>query len=115
VRALQEAFRERDFGKHTLSLYERHWKKYFEKELRSGFLIRKVFSQMQDRHINALFKTALTDGVMDVVYKKARFDWHSDLVFSLFRHSLMRNFFRRFLPSTHRNQNNATRQHSSHQ
>jgi flavin-dependent dehydrogenase len=106
VRTLQKAFKERDFGKNTMSSYENLWKKHFDREIRSGLLIRKVFSQMRDGHIDGLFKIAMSDGVMDLVYKKARFDWHSDVIFSLFRHSLVGNMFRGLLPFAQHSRNN---------
>jgi len=93
VETLQEAFTKGDFGPRIMKRYEREWKKAIDIEIKAGSRIRKFFSHLQDEQIERFFRIAMSDGVMDMVYKKARFDWHSDLIFSLIHHSLFKAIF----------------------
>lgn len=94
VETFKEAFRRGDFGICSMSRYERLWRKTLDREIRLGTVVRRVFSHFHDEQINRLFKIAMSDGIMDIIYKKVKFDWHSDLVFSLMKHSLFKNIFR---------------------
>jgi len=76
--------------------YEKRWKKTLDIEIKTGFMVRKFFSHLSDEQIDRFFKIATSDGIMDIVYKKARFDWHSDLIFSLIKHSLYKKIFQRY-------------------
>jgi hypothetical protein len=48
------------------------------------------FSHVQ---IERFFKLAMNDGVMEIVYRKVKFDWHSGLIFSLMRYPVFKNLF----------------------
>jgi flavin-dependent dehydrogenase len=91
---LKEAFGEGDFGSHIMKRYEERWRNTLYKEIKTGYMIRRFFSRLSDEQIDRFFKIALSDGVLDIVYEKARFDWHSDLIFPLIRHSLIPNYAR---------------------
>jgi len=91
VETLRKAFAEGNFGTRIMKNYEIRWRDAFNAEIKTGYMLRKFFSHLQNEQIDRLFKIALSNGVMDIVYKKARFDWHSDLIFSLIRHSLFKH------------------------
>jgi len=93
VDTLKEAFRSGNFGSYTMKNYERRWKSALNKELKAGHMIRRFFFNLHDGLIDKFFEIALNNGVMDIVNKKFRFDWHSDLIFSLARHSLIKKYF----------------------
>jgi hypothetical protein len=73
--------------------YEERWKGTLDKEIKVGCRIRRFFSCLKDSQIDRFFRIAMNDGVMDIVYKKARFDWHSDLIFSLIKYSSLKKYF----------------------
>jgi digeranylgeranylglycerophospholipid reductase len=91
VETLRNAFTEGHFGTRMMKKYEIRWKDAINAEIKTGCMLRRFFSHLQNEQIDRLFKIALSNGVMDIVYKKARFDWHSDLIFSLIRHSLFKH------------------------
>jgi len=93
VETLKEAFRAGDFSSSIMKRYKRRWKHTLNKEIKTGYMIRRFFSRLSDEQIDRFFRIALSDGVMDIVHEKVRFDWHSDLVFSLIRHSLINKYF----------------------
>lgn len=90
VDTLKEAFTKGDFGTRMMKKYEIRWRNIFNVEIKTGYMLRRFFSHLQDEQIDRLFKIAMSNGVMDIVYKKARFDWHNDLILSLIRHSLFK-------------------------
>jgi digeranylgeranylglycerophospholipid reductase len=89
VKTLKEAFKKGDFGPLIMKRYESRWRNTLAIEIKIGYMLRRFFSRLRDEQIEKLFKIAKSNGVMDIVYKKARFDWHSDLIFSLIKHSLV--------------------------
>ena len=93
VETLKEAFREGNFSSYIMKKYEQRWKDVMDREIKTGYMMRRFFSHLSDEQIDRFFKIALSDGVMDVIYEKIRFDWHSDLIFSLIKHSLIQKYF----------------------
>jgi digeranylgeranylglycerophospholipid reductase len=94
VETIKGAFRRGDFGICSMSGYERLWRRTLDREIRLGTVVRRFFSHFHDEQIDRLFRIAMSDGIMGIVYKKAKFDWHGDLVFALMKHSLFKNIFR---------------------
>lgn len=83
-------------GRHdasALSVYEKRWRLLLEKELKVGLKLRKMFEHFTDSRIEALFDLARAEGLMALIREKANFDWHSDLVSSVFRYSLLNALF----------------------
>lgn len=93
VDTLREAFRSGEFGSPLMKRYEERWKGTLDKEIKVGCRLRRFFSCLKDSQIDRFFRIAMNDGVMDIVYKKARFDWHSDLIFSLMKYSSLKKYF----------------------
>jgi geranylgeranyl reductase family protein len=93
VDTLREAFRSGNFGSPVMKRYEERWKNTLYKEIRIGCKLRRFFSCLRDSQIDRFFRIAMCDGVMDIVYRKARFDWHSDLISSLIKYSSLNKYF----------------------
>ncbi len=70
--------------------YQQLWEQRLGGEIEAGYLYRKAFSRMSDRQIDALFKLAAWNGIVPLVKRKARFDWHLELLGSLVRHAPIR-------------------------
>jgi geranylgeranyl reductase family protein len=99
---LQGALGEGNLDSHAMRKYEKRWRNIFDREIKTGYMVRRFFSCLTDDQIDRLFKITLSDGVMDIVYEKMRFDWHSDLLFSLARHAPIKRYFSKCWP-VHRN------------
>jgi flavin-dependent dehydrogenase len=80
------SFHSGDPGCETLMDYERKWKEKIGSELRMGWFLRQVGGKLKDSHLDALIEIANRDGIMPIVYNMAHFDWHRDLIFSVFKH-----------------------------
>ncbi len=89
---LSQALRHDDLGAPRLQAYERRWRALLEPELQKGQLFRKLFDRLSDTHIDSLFSLALKDGIMDLIHRKAMFDWHGELIASLMEHTFVKRF-----------------------
>lgn len=81
-KALQQGVYDESF----LSQYEELWREKLEKEIRLGLIMRKMYSFLDDKDINLLFRIARDDGVFPLIKHQGNFDWHSNLILSLIRH-----------------------------
>jgi geranylgeranyl reductase family protein len=90
---LAEALSQNHIAADAMSPYELRWKKLFGKELEIGLRLRSAFKNFSDSKIDSLFEIAGKDGLMKLIREKANFDWHYDLITSIFRHSLTRAVF----------------------
>ena len=81
----------------ALEAYERGWRAKCAAEFSAQLQLRRVAERLDDREIDALFELALTDGVMPIVRRTARFNRHRDLVVALFKHPPVRQIFYRHL------------------
>jgi digeranylgeranylglycerophospholipid reductase len=89
---LKRALRLNDLGARALQEYEKKWRSQLEPELQRGLLLRKFFERLSDGQIDTLFSLASKDSLMELVQKKARFDWHGELIASVMEHTLLRRF-----------------------
>ena len=89
---LSNALRRDDLGASGLQAYETGWRALLEPELQKGQLFRRLFDRLSDTHIDSLFSLALKDGILDLVHKKAMFDWHGELIASLMEHTFIKRF-----------------------
>jgi digeranylgeranylglycerophospholipid reductase len=89
---LSDALHRDDLGAQRLEAYERRWRALLEPELQKGQFFRRFFERLSDPHIDRLFSLALKDGVLDLIHKKAVFDWHGELIASLMEHTLIKRF-----------------------
>jgi geranylgeranyl reductase family protein len=81
----------------ALRAYEQAWRAKCAAEFAAQLQLRRVAERLEDREIDALFELALTDGVMPIVRRTARFNRHRDLVVALFKHPPVRQIFYRHL------------------
>jgi digeranylgeranylglycerophospholipid reductase len=91
---IMDAFARGDCSERALRAYEVRWRKRLEPELRSGILLRSIFSRLSDHQIDFLIDLAKRDGLMPVI-DKASFDWHRDIASYLMRHFLNKKLFRK--------------------
>ncbi len=89
VECLREAFAAGRFDAGFLSRYEQRWQRRLLGELESGYRYRRIFAKLSDRKIEALFKLAKQNGVIPLVKRRARFDWHAHLLDSVSSHGII--------------------------
>lgn len=86
VETLEQAFRKGSFDASSLQPYEERWKSLLGEELRFGYYCRKIFMKFTDEHLEELFSAErLREEILQLVYRKAEFDWHKNLVLSILR------------------------------
>ena len=82
---LGRAFEKGDFTEPVLAAYDAEWKAKLEPERSMGKVLRRVFSRMSDRQIDALIHLAQVDGVVPLVNRVFQFDWHAPLISALLK------------------------------
>ncbi|MBT7288958.1 MAG: NAD(P)/FAD-dependent oxidoreductase [Chloroflexi bacterium] len=82
VDTLHQSFISNDFSKKTMSSYQKAWRKRLGRELKMGYLARRLYAKMNDRQIETLFKIAESKGIAHILMesKNMRFDWHGGLL-----------------------------------
>lgn len=93
LETLKEAFRKNNFSANALSPYERKWKKAIGEELRLGYYFRKLFSKLTDEQIEELFDRMIQEEILNLAYREAVFDWHKNIILSVFRLPAIRRVF----------------------
>lgn len=75
---LDRALKTGDLSARSLEGYERDWKQLLGKELREGYLARRVYERLGYGFIDRLFKTVREQGVAGALLKdpEFKFDWH---------------------------------------
>ncbi len=77
---------ENKFGANAFFDYQRLCRNNLHKEIHWGYMTRKFCSRLTDQQIESLFTLARVDGIFPLIKEKGNFDWHSDLLFTLFKH-----------------------------
>jgi flavin-dependent dehydrogenase len=93
VETLVEAWKKQDFSSAIFAQYERRWRELLEPEILKGIRFRRFFSHLTDGQIEWFFKMSQKDGIMDLLHKKARFDWHGEFISSLIQHAFFKKYF----------------------
>ena len=93
VETLVEAWKKQDFSSAIFAEYERRWRELLEPEILKGIRFRRFFSHLTDGQIEWFFKMSQKDGIMDLLHKKAKFDWHGEFISSLIQHAFFRRYF----------------------
>lgn len=75
-----------DLSAPAMREYELRWRGRFQSEFTAQLALRYVAQRMRDADIDALFNLALTDGILPLVRKTARFNRHRDFILALLRH-----------------------------
>ena len=94
ARTIMKAFQYGNFSEKMFKQYESAWRSKVEPEVKSGIMLRKLFSKLSDNHINILIDLAKRDGILPII-KKSNFDWQKDIILSLSRHLISKRLFRR--------------------
>lgn len=86
---LREALTNDRLSAGQLSLYQKQWKAKIGRELSRGRRARRLYSKLSDGQIEGIFKMLSSDGTLETLLKSGSFsfDWHSNLVLSVLRHS----------------------------
>ncbi|MDP1569786.1 MAG: NAD(P)/FAD-dependent oxidoreductase [Vicinamibacterales bacterium] len=87
-------------GAGDLAVYERRWRRRFRTEFGAQMALRMLSHRMTDADIDGLFELALTDGVMPIVRRSAKFNEHRRFIFELLRHPPARQVLFRRLTSS---------------
>jgi len=88
------AFERDDFSEKMFKEYELRWREKIEPELKAGIYLRKIFSRFSDAQIDKLINFVGKNGILPALKEKTKFDWHKDLITSLFQHLFFKKFFR---------------------
>jgi digeranylgeranylglycerophospholipid reductase len=92
VKTIMKAFKSGDYSEKVFKEYEIAWKSKLGNELKSGIMIRNLFSKLKDNQIDYLVDLAKRDGILPSI-KKSNFDWHKDIIISISRHLISKKFF----------------------
>ena len=84
-----EALKRRRYDEEFLSQFEERWKEEINQELNVGYLFRKAFAQLSDRQIERLFSVASMNGILPLIWMKAKFDWHVELLRAVMRYRVI--------------------------
>ena len=95
VEKVMDAFDKSRFSADVLSAYDRKWKRAIGDELNLGYYFRKLFAKLKDEQIEELFKQMIDEEVLNYVHRHVKFDWHKNLLLSIFNFSTIRNLFLR--------------------
>jgi flavin-dependent dehydrogenase len=82
VDTLCRALLREDFSDKTFSLYQKTWKKTIGRELKIGYLARRLYQKLSDRQIETLFRMLDTHHIYQAMLNsdQMRFDWHGGLL-----------------------------------
>lgn len=92
AKTIIKAFDRGDFSERLLQEYEKEWRGIIEPELKSGKLLRNIFSKLSDYQIDFIIDFARRDGIIPII-KESDFDWHKDLIAYLFRKLFTKKIF----------------------
>ncbi len=80
------AFERGDFSARSLGAYEATWRERLGRELRVGVWARRLAARLTSVEIDRLVDLAIHDGVVPVLRRSGRFNWHASLILELLRH-----------------------------
>lgn len=87
------AFAKGDFSARKLKSYEVEWRKRLGTEIRVGTFFRRLAERLTDQELDDLFRVVQSDGILSKIDKKARFDWHKDVIYFALRHPALGRIF----------------------
>jgi geranylgeranyl reductase family protein len=88
-----KAFKKGDFSSERLSSYDKKWKSKIGNEIKRGYFLRKMWERLTDEQIEKLFTMVKSDGFMDYISKKLKFDWHSLTLIKILKRKEIREVF----------------------
>ena len=84
---LDGALRKDNLSAERLSHYETMWRELLQDEIETGLWLRRAFRVLNDFTLDKLVSLACRNGILELVHEKADFDWHQDLIRTVFRHA----------------------------
>lgn len=87
------AFEKGNFSEGTMSGYEKEWRQKLGVEIKIGSFFRRLGERLTDNELDDLFRVVQSDGILASVTKKARFDWHKDVIYFALRHPALGRIF----------------------
>ena len=87
------AFEKGDFSEGMMSGYEKEWRQKLGVEIKIGSFFRRLAERLTDNELDDLFRVVQSDGILASVTKKARFDWHKDVIYFALRHPALGRIF----------------------
>lgn len=90
---ISNAFESGDFSARNLGEYECGWRKKLGREIKIGRFFRRLAENLHDGEIDDLFRIVQSDGIMAEVTRRARFDWHRDVIHFALRHPALGRIF----------------------
>lgn len=91
---LRTAFAENDFSEWLMSAYQRGWQEEIGRELRNGYIARRIYEKLSNRLIDNLFDLSLKKGLHEIINESddISFDWHNRAFSEIIRNSVPRIF-----------------------
>lgn len=79
---LNQALSTGDFSESIFSGYEKAWREMIGRELKLGYLTRRLYGTLSNRQIDYLFRTIESRGIHQAMLQSAElsFEWHSDAI-----------------------------------
>jgi geranylgeranyl reductase family protein len=93
VQTAERAFKTADFTAGSMRTYEEIWRGKLGREMRTGTFFRRLAERLTDKEIDDLFRVVQSDGILSAITKKARFDWHKDVIYFALRHTSLGRIF----------------------
>ncbi|MDP2919837.1 MAG: NAD(P)/FAD-dependent oxidoreductase [Dehalococcoidia bacterium] len=75
-----------DLSNDKLAGYQRSWKRRLGRELRTGYLARRIYERLNDRQLDRIFGLMDSSGLIQELEDAGElsFDWHADVVSHIF-------------------------------
>lgn len=91
---LKTALTENDFSERSLSEYQKGWQREIGRELRNGYIARRIYERFSNRLIDNLFDLSLKKGLHEIINESddIAFDWHSRAFSEIIRQAVPRMF-----------------------
>ncbi|RLC69312.1 MAG: hypothetical protein DRI26_09390, partial [Chloroflexi bacterium] len=85
---LDRALATGDFSESLFSGYERAWREMIGRELRIGYLARRLYGRLSNRQVDQLFHIVKSRGIHERLLRSAElsFEWHSDAILEGLKH-----------------------------
>jgi flavin-dependent dehydrogenase len=91
---LKDALTKNDYSERSMSGYQKTWQKEIGRELRNGYIARRVYEKSSNHLIDNLFDLSLKKGLHEIINESTdiSFDWHSKAFFEIIKQAVPRLF-----------------------
>jgi geranylgeranyl reductase family protein len=91
---LKNAFENDDFSQRSMSGYQKAWQKEIGRELRDGYIARRIYEKCSNHVIDQMFDLSLKKGLHEIINESTNiaFDWHSKAFFEIIKQAVPRLF-----------------------